>query len=76
MEEFKQKEEEQKNAFIMKGLGNELITGAMPLYLFPEHWALARRRLGPMFGMMTTLDVMGFNYEQYMVIPFLVLIKA
>lgn len=60
----------------MKGLGNELITGAMPLYLFPEHWAIARRRIAPIFGLMTTLDIMGFNYEQYMTVPFLVLMKA
>lgn len=60
----------------MLGLGNELITGALPLYLFPEHWAMARRKMGPMLGLMSTLDVMGFSFEQYMTIPYLVLMKA
>ena len=69
-------EEKQKEAYVMLGLGNEKITGCLPLYLFPEHWAMARRKMGPVLGLVTTLDAMGFSFEQYMTIPFLVLMKA
>ena len=57
------------------GLGREDITGVLPLYLFKEHWLIAKRRLQPVFGFMCTLDVMGYTPEQYYTIPFLVYIK-
>jgi hypothetical protein len=43
------------------GLGREKITGVLPLYLFKEHWDIARRKAGPIFGFMCTLDVMGYS---------------
>jgi hypothetical protein len=43
------------------GAGNESITGLMPLFLFPEHWEIAKRKLGPLFGFMCTLDPMGYT---------------
>lgn len=58
------------------GLGRESITGAMPLYLFKEHWEVARRKVAPLFGHMCTLDVMGFAAEQFSTVPFLVYMKA
>ena len=61
---------------IMKGLGNENVTGVMPLYLFYEHWMIARRRAQPILGFMCTLDVMGFTQDQLNIVPFLVLAKA
>ena len=61
---------------IMKGLGNEKVNGVMPLYLFYEHWNVARRRASPILGFMTTLDVLGYNSEQLETVPFNVLAKA
>ena len=47
----------------------------MPLYLFPEHWNVAKRFCPKVFGLMCTADVMGYSMNQYYVIPFLVLSK-
>lgn len=58
------------------GLGRESVTGIMPLYLFPEHWNIAKRRIQPVYGFMCTLDVMGYSSEQFFTVPFLVLLKA
>lgn len=58
------------------GQGRESITGVLPLFLFKEHWAVAKRRLQPVFGFMCCLDIMGYAYEQLVTIPFLVLQKA
>lgn len=46
------------------------------MFLFPEHWHIAKRKLGPLFGFMCTLDVMGFSNEQMSIVPYLVMIKA
>ena len=48
----------------------------MPLYLFKEHWSIAKRKIGPTFGFMCTLDIMGYTPEQLYTIPFLVYAKA
>ena len=48
----------------------------MPLYLFKEHWQIAKRKIQPVFGFMTTLDIMGYTGEQLSTIPFLILAKA
>ena len=48
----------------------------MPLYLFKEHWELARRKAPPIYGFICTLDIMGYASSQYFSIPFLVLLKA
>ena len=61
---------------LMMGLGNENITGIMPLHLFPQHWQVARRKVAPVFGFMCTLDIMGYSQEQLNTVPFLVLVKA
>lgn len=42
------------------GLGRENITGVLPLYLFKEHWEIAKRKSGPIFGFICTLDIMGY----------------
>ena len=60
----------------MLGLGRESITGIMPLYLFEEHWIIAKRKLQPLFGFMCTLDVLGYSTEQLFTVPFLALLKA
>lgn len=48
----------------------------MPLYLFKEHWEIARRRSPPVYGLAVTADVMGFVAAQQLTVPFKVLIKA
>ncbi len=58
------------------GLGREKISGVLPLYLFKEHWEIARIKLQPLFGFMCTLDPMGYSVGQLYSVPFLVLIKA
>lgn len=47
----------------MKGLGNERINAVIPLYLFKEHWAIAKRKIQPIYGFVCTLDVMGYSSE-------------
>ena len=58
------------------GLGRERITGIMPLYLFQEHWEIARRKAPPVYGFVCTLDIMGYASSQYFTVPYLVLLKA
>ena len=58
------------------GLGRENITGVIPLYLFKEHWNVARMKSQPIFGFLCTLDVMGYASNQFFTIPFLVYLKA
>ena len=60
---------------LAEGIGRENVTGVMPLYLFKEHWAIARRNCPKVFGLMCTADVMGFTQSQLYTIPFLVLCK-
>lgn len=47
----------------MLGLGNESITGILPLHLFDEHWSIAKRKVAPVLGFMCTLDVMGYSMD-------------
>ncbi len=58
------------------GLGRENITGVIPLYLFKEHWEVARRKAPPIYGFLCTLDVMGYASSQYFTVPYLVLLRA
>jgi hypothetical protein len=58
------------------GAGNESVSGVMPLFLFQEHWDIAKRKLGPLFGFMCTLDPMGYVQSQMHIIPYLVLLRA
>lgn len=67
---------QQDDASLAMGVGRESITGVMPLFLTREHWEIARRRSPPIYGLMCTLDVMGFATSQLLCIPFKVLIKA
>ena len=58
------------------GIGRENITGVMPLFLFKEHWEIARRKAPPIYGFLCTLDIMGYASSQYFTVPYLVLLKA
>ena len=61
---------------IIPGLGRELVNGIMPIFLFGEHWAIARRKIQPILAFMCTLDIMGYSAEQFEMVPFLVLNKT
>lgn len=73
---FKGKDSEEKDAQVALGVGRENITGLLPLYLFKEHWSIAKRKIPPLFGFMCTLDVFGYNEEQLTILPFTVLATA
>jgi hypothetical protein len=67
---------ETKEGQLAMGIGRERITGVLPLFLFKEHWEIARRKAPPIYGFLCTLDVMGYASSQYFTIPYLVLLKA
>jgi hypothetical protein len=69
-------QKKQGEAQLALGMGREAITGVMPLFLFKEHWEIARRKAPPIYGFMCTLDIMGYASNQYFTVPFLVLLKA
>jgi len=48
----------------------------MPLYLFKEHYVIAREKMKRIFGFLCTLDPLGFTESQLFIVPFLVLHKA
>lgn len=58
------------------GVGRENISAVMPIYLFREHWEIARRKAPPIYGFMCTLDIMGYASSQYFNIPYMVLLKC
>ena len=60
---------------LASGIGRENVTGILPLYLFDEHWEIAKRTLPSIFGFMCTLDIMGYSDDQFYIIPFTVLFK-
>jgi len=45
---------------LAEGAAREEVSGVMPLYLFKEHWEIAKKRSPPIYGLMCTLDVMGY----------------
>jgi len=58
------------------GIGREEISGVFPLFLFKEHWEIAKRKIQPLLGFMCTLDPLGYASGQYFTIPYLVLLQA
>ena len=64
------------DAKIITGQSRENITGALPLFINPAHWVVARQKMKPIMGYMCTLNVLGYTYEQVATIPFSVLAKA
>ena len=58
------------------GVGRESINAVLPLFLFREHWDIARRRAPPIYGLACTCDVMGYTPTQQFTVPFSVLLKA
>ena len=66
----------QNQGCLAVGAGNQQISGVLPLYLFKDHWELAKRKIQPLLGFMCTLDPLGYAYIQYSTVAFLVLSKA
>lgn len=54
------------------GMGRENVSGILPLFLFKEHWQVAKRKMQSVLGFMCTLDPMGYASSQYFNIPFMV----
>ncbi len=44
--------------------------------MFKEHWDIARRKAGPLLGLMCTGDIMGYTPAMFFTVPFLVLMKS
>jgi len=65
-----------KQGMLALGVGRESVSGAMPLFLFNEHWQVASKKIQSLFGFLCTLDPLGYASSQYFTIPFLVLQKA
>ncbi|CAG8604767.1 17967_t:CDS:2 [Acaulospora morrowiae] len=60
----------------IQGMARENITGILPLYINEKHWSIAREKMKPIMGYVTTLDMFGYAYSQVTTVPFLVLAKA
>lgn len=73
---FSQGTSKKGGAGLATGAARQSINAVMPLYLFKEHWEIARRRSPPIYGLSVTADVMGFAPAQLVTIPFKVLLKA
>lgn len=61
---------------ILVGSARERITAVMPLYLCPEHWTVARKRMKWCLGFLATADKLGYTFQQMTTVPFLVLYKV
>jgi hypothetical protein len=61
---------------LARGLGREAVNAVLPLFLFKEHWDIARRRSPGLFGLMCTADVMGYAANQQLMVPFKILLRA
>jgi uncharacterized protein YegL len=63
-------------ANILVGAGREKINGALPLFLFKEHFKISRDKVPQILGLMCTCDPMGYTPAQFFIVPFLVLHRA
>lgn len=64
------------NGLIVHGVSRESITGIMPLYICDENWRVAKYKMRPIMGWITTLDVLGYSFSQIKTIPFILLATA
>ena len=62
-------------AKIISGASRESINAVLPLFISEEHWKVSRQKMKPILGFIATLDIMGYAFEQFKTIPFLVLNK-
>ena len=64
------------DAELIVGVGRESITGVMPLFIFKEHFEIARKKIPQILGLMCTCDPMGYTPAQFYTVPFMVLHRA
>jgi len=48
----------------------------LPLYLFPEHWSIAKIRAQPIYGLISALDYKQSSQKQEFVLQYKVLMKT
>ena len=58
---------------IIKGVAQESINAALPIFLCKEHWEIARILMDRILGWIVTLDPFGYHIRQKMTFPFLLL---
>lgn len=58
---------------IIKGVAQESINAAMPIFLCSEHWTIARLLIDRILAWIVTLDPLGYHIKQKMTFPFLLL---
>jgi hypothetical protein len=61
---------------VLKGVARESITACFPLYINYHHWNIAKYKIKPLLGWMTTLDILGYSYQQILDVPYLILFRA
>jgi hypothetical protein len=61
---------------VVVGQARESISGVLPLYICEEHWSVAKHKMKPIMGWVTTLDILGYSASQIRAIPFLALATA
>lgn len=64
-----------KQGSVVKGSSREEINGAIPLFIHPEHWKIARLASRPILAWMATTDVFGFHPLQSSQLPLMCLFK-
>lgn len=62
-----------KKEQIFKGVAQESINAALPIFICPEHWAIARLLMDRVLGWIVTLDPVGYHYTQKSSFPFILL---
>ena len=58
---------------IIKGIAQESINAALPVFLCKEHWEVAKMLMDRILGWIVTLDPLGYIVKQKMIFPFLLL---
>ena len=49
---------------VIPGAANEALTAALPMFINPTHWVVAREKLKTLLGWTCTLNILGFSYQQ------------
>lgn len=62
-----------KKEQIVKGVAQESINAALPIFICPEHWSIARLLIDRVLGWIVTLDPVGYHYTQKSSFPYLLL---
>ena len=58
------------------GMPNVRVNALMPLFITEEHWEISSLRIKNMIAYDITVDVLGYNSQQLLAFPFIVLAKA